>query len=598
MVGLSSIFDLDTSLTVGGSSAYASYRQMAPHREVTGTKAFSLGPINFRFQTGSSVYVVPNRSYIRMRIKLGKKVGNGVEPLKWQDNIAPNINLGHHLFQNCEWRIGDKTVSRISDFVPQIGALHQRLNTSKNWRETTGRATNFANYSFTQRKADLTRDSRYLTGNSLVTPLYSLLDAALTALFEANVGVSVLFAQDVAGVQQNGTISFATATFANFGVAQALATLRFFQGRIGQIIEFGGGDEPVRQFIIKGEPVFTEPGGDDDLFLVIAVKRPAGDGWLAGTNLNDVNYALGPTTFGRSLQFIEYEQPDARGAGAFELCFQLPLSIWDYEKGIPGADHHLQLNPVPGDVLARAVIQSTGQSFSAADLSFDVVSMYLVTYQITGPPVTNTEFLIDLETIRLQGDNSVGTGVGNLTQKIFDVSPSTYALVVAYQDMRVGGLDTRLSSSQFRFFNEDLSYEGTNALNRFYIQYAGQQFPSPDADPSLRTSNSVSGTGNEDFTTERYMQTMIECGQFYQLAESIQEFRERGAFYYFLVPRDNTDKSTRVQVNQQFQDDDSNRAALQNALSSLRLCLFDLSRQVAVITLEGGNVTKVSLQDQ
>ena len=50
-----------------------------------------------------------------------------------------------------------------------------------------------------------------------------------------------------------------------------------------------------------------------------------------------------------------------------------------------------------------------------SDLYFEVVSMYLVTYQIPVPPVTNTEFLIDLETIRLQGDNSVGSGTGNLT---------------------------------------------------------------------------------------------------------------------------------------------------------------------------------------
>lgn len=597
MVGLSSIFDLDTSLTVSGSSAYANYRQMAPHRDVTGLTAFSLGPINFRFQTSSSVYVVPNRSYIRMRIKLGRKDGANILPLKWADNIAPNINMGHHMFQNCEWRIGDKTVSRISDFVPQIGALHQRLNTSKNWRDTTGRATNFANYSFVQRKADVTRDARYLTGDSHETFLYNFLSTAVETLFHVNVGATVFFPQDnPPGTQQDGEIRFNTAAIGNFTAVQAAIVQPFFRGRIGQIIQIGGGARAVRQFIIAGEPVDAVPANNGDVWLTLPVKRTAGDGWMASSNVEDITYNLAAGV-GSQVKFIEFDKPDARGAGAFELCFQLPLSIWDYEKGIPGADHHLQLNPVPGDVLARAIIQSTGKSFNASELHFSVESMYLVTYQITGPPVTNTEFLIDLETIRLQGDNTVGQNVGNLTQKIFDVSPSTYALVVAYQDMRVGGLDTRLSSSQFRFFNADLSYEASSALNRFYIQYAGQQFPSPDADPSFKQENKTLGTGNEDFTTERYMQTMIECGQFYQLAESIQEFRERGPFYYFLVPRDNTDKSTRVQVNQQFADA-QNETQLRAALGSMRLCLFDLSRQVAVITLEGGNVTKVSLQDQ
>jgi hypothetical protein len=531
-----------------------------------------------------------------MRLKLGRKSGDVISPLKWADNIAPNINIGHHMFQNCEWRIGDKTVSRISDFVPQIGALHQRLNTSKNWRETTGRATNFANYSFTQRKADVTRDSNYLEGNSHTTPLYNLLTVGVSDLFNDNVTSSIVFPADIVGVQQNGIVRLRTADVGNFNAADALATFEVFKGRIGQIFEFSAPQEPKRQYIIAGEPVFNTPLADDDLFLTLPVKRTTGDVWLAGTDGGTVQINYPINTFGHTMNFIEFEKPDARGAGAFELCFQLPLSIWDYEKGIPGADHHLQLNPVPGDVLARAIIQSTGKSFNSSELFLSIESMYLVTYQITGPPVTSTEFLIDLETIRLQSDNTIGNTAGNLTQKIFDVSPSTYALVVAYQDSRVGGLDTRLSSAQFRFFNDDLSFDASNSLNRFYIQYAGQQFPSPDADPSLKLVNTVTGTGNEDFTTERYMQTMIECGQFYQLAESIQEFRERGPFYYFLVPRDNTDKSTRVQVNQQFGTQAD--ANLTQALGKLRLCLFDLSRQVAVITLEGGNVTKVSLQDQ
>lgn len=597
MQNINSIFDLPTSLSVQSNSAYANYRQMAPHRDVTGTKAFSLGPINFRFQTGSSVYVVPNRSYIRMRLKLGRKVGEQVFPLKMSTNIAPNINMGHHMFQNCEWRIGDKTVSRISDFVPQIGALHQRLNTSKNWRETTGRAMNFANYSFTQRKADVCKDSVHMTGNRQDTLLNNLLPPALFAVAEPEVFAEVRFPQDVGGKQNDGFLRFSARNVAVLLPAAQEQFATAFIGRIGQIIEIGNtANNPKRQFFITGEAVFDAAENNNELFLQVPVARTSGDAWIDTTGAaftEDYNR----DEFINFTKFIEFEHAEARGAGAFELCFQLPLSIWDFPKGIPGADHHLQLNPVPGDVLARAVIQSTGESFSAADLFLSVESMYLVTYQITGPPVTSTEFLIDLETIRLQGDNSVGTGTGNLTQKIFDVSPSTYALVVAYQDMRVGGLDTRLSSAQFRFFSSELSYEASSALNRFYIQYAGQQFPSPDADPSLKKVNDILGTGNEDFTTERYMQTMIECGQFFQFAESIQEFRERGPFYYFLVPRDGTDKSTRVQVNQQFQDTERN-AELVQALGNLRLCLFDLSRQVAVITIQGGNVTKVSLQDQ
>lgn len=590
VVGLSSIFDLDTSLTVAGSSAYANYRQMAPHRDVTGQTAFSTGPINFRFQTSSSVYIVPNRSYIRMRIKLGNRdpVTGVPTPITFANRIAPNINLGHHLFQNCEWRIGDKTVSRISDFVPQVGALHQRLNTSKNWRETTGRATNYSNYSFVQRQTDIVKDAPYLLGETLATPLSNLYTDALRILFETHVDAIVSFPAN-----GNGLLTFTTHDPAAFGDAQSDLARPAFAGRVGQIIEIGKQPHPTQQYIIAGEPVRVAVGAADTPFMRLALQRPANATYLnAGLDV-----PIARTNYLREVRFIEFTKPEARGAGAFELCFQLPLSIWDYEKGIPGADHTLMLNPVPQDVLKRAIIQSAGADIPSANIYFEVESMYLVTYQITGPPVTSTEFLIDLETIRLQTDNTIGASPGSLTQKIFDVSPSTYALAVCYQDQRVGGADTRLSSAQFRFFNADLGYEATNALKRFYIQYAGQQFPSPDADPNLTVIDNE--TGNKDYTTERYMQTMIESGQYYQLGESIQEFRERGPFYYFLVPRDNTDKSTRVQINQMFQETNAaTTAQLGPALASLKLCLFDLSRQVAVITLDGGNVTKVSLQDQ
>ena len=596
VAGLSSIFDLDTSLTVAGSSAYANYRQMAPHRDVTGSKNFSSGPINFRFQTGSSVYIVPNRSYIRMRLKLGFASGGGVRPITFNDNVAPNINLGHHMFQNCEWRIGDKTVSRISDFVPQIGALHQRLNTSKNWRETTGRATNFANYSFFERKADIARDARYLIGDSCKTALYSLITPNLQGLMEAHVSAQVLFDQDDGNGQQEGLLQFNCDDTTNLNAANQSLISSVFAGRAGQIIRFGKAPDAVREYLIVGEADIDVAANDNDAFIILPVRRPMGDQWM-NTTLGDFQQDIAAGEFGQNIEFIDYKKPQARAAGAFELCFQLPLSIWDHEKGIPGADHTLQLNPVPQDVLVRAIIQSIGTDIPASDLVLDIQSMFLVTYQITGPPVSDTEFLIDLETIRLQTDNSIGSGGTNLTQKIFDVSPSTYALAVCYQDMRVGGADTRLSSAQFRFFNDGLEYEGTNQLARFYIQYAGQQFPSPDADPSFVRIDRLNGTGNEDFQTERYMQTMVESGQYYQLAESIQEFRERGPFYYFLVPRDNTDKSTRVQVNQLFTDP-TDTLELIEALKNLRLCLFDLARQVAVITLQGGNVTKVSLQDQ
>lgn len=573
----------------------AHYRQLAPHRDVTGENNFSNGPINFRFQTGSSVYVVPNRCYFRMRCKLGTRTaaGGAVSPLSWKDDLAPNINFGHHLFQNAEWRIGDKTVSRISDFMPQIGALHQRLNTSKPWRETTGRFTNFTNYSFTQRQSDTRAGGSYVTGESVVFPLLDgmVADNARTAtenraLAEAVANFTVAAAY--VNNEETGTFTITSANANGDPVKDQLKSII----QLGDYLKVFGrttGAVNNNEYLVK---VLSVPEGGDahanaaTRDITFRISRPAG-------MLHLGNVAYGLTMDGNeSLMNIDVVKGDGmerREASEFEVCFQLPMSIWDHEKGIPGAEHNLMLNPLPADVLKKAITQSLQKEYTNTEIVFNIESFYLTLYEISGPPVTDTEFLIDLETIRLQTDNTITNG--NLSQKIFDVSPSTYALAVAYQDNRAGGSDTRISSAQFRFFNPTLSYEGTNQLSRFYIQYAGQQFPSPDADPSLIK-------GKKDQTTERYMQTMLESGQYYTLAEDLAEWRARGPFYYFLTPRDNTDKSTRVQINQAFTDENANLGNLNDSLGNMRILLFDLSRQVAVITMQGGNVTNVSLQDQ
>ena len=57
----------------------------------------------------------------------------------------------------------------------------------------------------------------------------------------------------------------------------------------------------------------------------------------------------------------------------------------------------------------------------------------------------------------------------------------------------------------------------------------------------------------------------------------------------FNVPRDGTDKSTRVQVSQQF------RAGTD--VTNMRLLLFDHSKQVARIRIQDGAVVQVDLED-
>ena len=130
---MSSIFNLKTSVEELSSANHGmsrmEYEQHAPTRDITSTN-FPNGAIHYRFETSGQKWWIPSRSYFRIRCKLTDKDGN---QLHNTDGIAPNMGLASNLFQSAEFRINDKVVSRISDFMPQIDALETRLSKSRSW---------------------------------------------------------------------------------------------------------------------------------------------------------------------------------------------------------------------------------------------------------------------------------------------------------------------------------------------------------------------------------------------------------------------------------------------------------------------------------
>ena len=73
------------------------------------------------------------------------------------------------------------------------------------------------------------------------------------------------------------------------------------------------------------------------------------------------------------------------------------------------------------------------------------------------------------------------------------------------------------------------------------------------------------------------------------MAEDISTYHDRGAYYYFSWPRDGTDRSTRVNVHQQF--------TAGTDVANLRVLLFDHSRQVARIRVQDSRVVDVQVED-
>jgi hypothetical protein len=283
--------------------------------------------------------------------------------------------------------------------------------------------------------------------------------------------------------------------------------------------------------------------------------------------------------------------PPSRRIGEFETVYQPPLSLFKIGHALPSGRYELVLNPQTATSYQKRAIESIlGQASltpelpggvgNPANVKLTVVDFYLYCATVEGPRADDMTYLLDLEQTRCQAEKIDTT---NFQQKNFDVSPSTFALTSAYQDLRAGE-NTAISASKFKSYDAAAapSVSQELLLNRFFINFAGQNLPAPDAAPDFQAG--------VDYTTQRYSETQIYSGAYFDTggAETIEEWHDRGAYYYFAWPRDGTDRSTRVNVHQQF-----NAADVVN----MRLLLFDHSKQVGRIRIQDGRVVDVQLED-
>lgn len=276
-----------------------------------------------------------------------------------------------------------------------------------------------------------------------------------------------------------------------------------------------------------------------------------------------------------------------RQKSQIELCWVPPLAIFDCDKAIPASKHELILNPENvSQYQLEAFLTSEAKEIGGLETNvrFRVTDMYLYAYTIEQKVVSSTTYTLDLEHCHCQQDK---IQVASLSQRYFDVSPSTTALAVAYADARIS--DTRVSRSKFTVSPDAApeaygAGEEQNKLIRFYLSYANQQLPQPDADPSF--------TASSDRFAQRYLENLLETGliENHAGAETYKEWQDRGLYMLFNFDKSGEDASTRVQVNQEF--------SAGAEVSNMNVLLFAFSRTSAQIVVSNGQVTDVVLRER
>jgi hypothetical protein len=431
--------------------------------------------------------------------------------------------------------------------MSQVDALETRLSKSRGWLNGIGNAVNFWEDDFKIRQQDVVSDAADKNVTQSITNRLALgFDALTTIAIDEATGILTFDA--------NGGANPAPVIASSFVVGDEI-----------EIVSAVAGVGTIR-------------------YIISAL--------LAGgltIQLNNTYQAV--ATAAAALQFSRVRSVlinnDSRKLQQFELIWTPPLSMFKIGHAVPNGKFELLLNPQTASVYQKAAIESllgAGDKDTGVGVDnfiFTVENMYLYVNTVDGNRCDDITYLLDLEQTRCQADKVNNASFG---QKSWDVSPSTYALTVAYQDLRAG-TNTQASATKFKSYNAALNSEEETKLDRFFINYAGQNLPAPDADP-----NYVVATGI-DYTTQRYIESQIYSGTYYTSGggESIQEYKARGSYYYFSIPRDGTDRSTRVTVNQGF--------AAGTDTDNMRVLLFDHSKQVASVRIQDGRVIDVKLDD-
>ncbi len=546
---MAQIFNLKTSqsqLTSGNlGMSDMHYVQYSPTRDVSGAN-FPGGTQHIKFTTSGKRWWIPARTYLRLRAKLTDGQGNA---LVLADDAAPAMGLMASLFQSMEFRINGTVVSRITDYVAQIDALDKRTSKSKAWLDSAGASTNFYQSSFEERQFAVTDDG-FHDKDSYYTDKYLLSDV--------------------------GNAPGETLTFLDLATPNQVTIL------VGALVFSANGGAPIPDLSLhfkKGDKIYIEDGADK-------IQRIIGFASAATTNdtLNIEGPALtavGAANLVAQVKTLSWQAKPSRRVDAQEFIWQPPLSIFKVDHAMPAGQYELVMYPQNSNVYEQLAFQSKYfekiSGVNAEDIHLVIDKMYLYVCQIEGIRVENMSYLLDLEEIQCQ-KRPVAASTG-LHQEEFTVSAATCALTCAFQDNRAGS-STLHSPSLFRVNGQ--SHDELKLI-RFYLNYAGDNRPKPDADPLYQITNW------EDYTVQRYVDTMMYSGTFFNPGgcETIEEWHERGAYYHFVWPRDGTDRSTRVIANYSFH----------TALTHGSVLLFSKKKVVAGITIEKGNTIRVVMQD-
>jgi hypothetical protein len=533
------------------------FEQISAKRSVNAAN-FESGDIIFEFSLPSNTYLSMKESYVRIRADLTYA---GAAPVVSND-CTWAMNAAANLFRNADFQITGKTVSRIEDNFAQIASLKMRLMEGK--EHMNGVALDWEPNYF-KRLNTYSSDGQVYKDNTTDFSC-NLKDAPDLKNGGLNMGTSTI------AIDQFGVMTFA------FGGTTPFTHVNQFL-KVGDDLYYG--------LFVDGK---TDPKiyGTGKILSLTDATHAVVDNlpWRysvdATTLATQTRSALLPTAV-NTLNFIltHHESGSvAQQRANVEFCLRLPLSICDVDEYLPGAcDYRLILRPEQKNIYVTSAVESyySDKTVSATTgINISVNDIYFMARKYQSYRPDDGDYFYALNEVKCI-PKDISSANTSLTKENIPVSANTQAISIAFQSS-TAGTSTRFSKSKLRTALNSSGYPGELGLKRLYVQYAGQNIPSPDLDASYLGSN--------NYIREIYNQTQIYTGKYLasDAPESFQEWLDRGMILHLNFNKDSEDRNTQAYVNYAFET---------LCPTTSKLLVFEHSSTVIQVSIKNSKVVEV-----
>lgn len=628
-----SLFNLPSAPVPLADTGAVSYRQVDLSTALNVTK-WTQNQHVFRWAMDGNTWWIPQRSYLRIRAKFSRNYINSADDIDADtrvaglgtivegDGVAPVYGFCSALFQSMQHDMSGSTVSSISNYVPQIDTLRYRTSKNEAWRRTLGASSNCYE-SFGKRQQKILRNSQsrdsapeYVTFRKI--DIMDSKDDGVLFPFDNQTHMTV----SPSDYTYRGDTKMTAGESSDYpagaptgDLARSCSLVRLSRGAAFDV----GVDVSWRRLRLNGRlevgDWITFVYGSNALVFSLGAGVAAADEPITISPLvrltSNVNNAFNVRTqviaISNNKLYVYPAIPNAARSGFFdfviehvikkhetmsssevEFLWSPPLSLWqDVTHAIPSSVHELRLTANNNYLQDCIEVLNVGNEHK---FQVDIVDFKLFLGCVDGPPVGMDEkqsYVLNMADWQLNMSQVNPTPNISMRLSTFDVSPSATQLAFAFQRQEISS--SASSVSEFTSLNN----EAQTGLSRFYIQYAGQQRPTPDSDSSMiqytsEADNQEQDRRNVDFSTQRWWETIINTNQLYSPGgtETRIQWFNLGPYYYFAWPKNPSDISTRVSI----------QYMMANPTDALNLLLFSRSNTAHQISLANGRVISVQTE--